>query len=133
MMIFFAFVALAIVNVIVALPSGAPVCTVGSAAPQDKHLERNIIKTGGLEVGNLKVFIGGTQLSGGTFVNRITSSTNLNLEVNGAEFRGVLVILNKQDTNLTPSLTTSSSLLQTQSSCPPAGFGGFTHTTVVER
>ena len=80
-------------------------------------------------MGNLKVLIGGTQLSGGTFVNRITATTNLILEVNGAEFRGVLVILNKEGTNLTSSVTTSSSLLQTQSSCPPSGYGGFTHTS----
>ena len=129
MMTFCVFAALALVNVVVALPSGAPVCTVGSAAPSSSHLLRPSIVTGGLPVGNLKVLIGGTQLSGGTFVNRITATTNLILEVNGAEFRGVLVILNKEGTNLTSSVTTSSSLLQTQSSCPPSGYGGFTHTS----
>lgn len=128
-MIFSVFAALAIVNVVVALPGGAPVCTVGSAAPSSLHLTRPFILTGGLPLGNFKVVIGANQLSGGTFVNRITANTNLSLQVSGAEFKGVLVILNKDGTNLVSSLTTSSSLLQTQSSCLPSGYGGFTHTS----
>ena len=131
MLIVSAFAALALANivVVVALPGGAPVCTVGSAAPSSLHLTRPFILTGGLPLGNFKVVIGANQLSGGTFVNRVTANTNLSLQVSGAEFKGVLVILNKDGTNLVSSLTTSSSLLQTQSSCPPSGYGGFTHTS----
>ena len=131
MLIVSAFAALAFANivVVVALPGGAPVCTVGSAAPSSLHLTRPFILTGGLPLGNFKVVIGANQLSGGTFVNRVTANTNLSLQVSGAEFKGVLVILNKDGTNLVSSLTTSSSLLQTQSSCPPSGYGGFTHTS----
>ena len=127
--IFSIFAALAAVNNVVALPTGSPVCTVGVAAPSSLHLTRSFIQTGGLPLGGFKVFIGEDQLGGGSFINRIAANTNLSLQVSGAEFKGVLVILNKDGTDLTSRLTTNSSLLQTQSSCSSFGYGGFTHTS----
>ena len=127
--IFSIFAALAAVNNVVALPTGSPVCTVGVAAPSSLHLTRSFIQTGGLPLGGFKVFIGEDQLGGASFINRIAANTNLSLQVSGAEFKGVLVILNKDGTDLTSRLTTNSSLLQTQSSCSSFGYGGFTHTS----
>lgn len=111
---------------VVARPDGSPVCTVGSAAPQGAHLSRNITVFGPLAQGSFKVTIGALQLSSSGF-NNITSGTDLNLELSGGEFKGVLIILNSPGLNLTSSLTTTSTLLKTQALCPPAGYGGFTH------
>ena len=129
MMIVSIFAALVAISSVVSLPTGAPVCTVGNAAPSFRHLTRSFIQTGGLPLGGFKVFIGGNELRNGTFVNRITANTNLNLQISGAEFKGVLVILNKDGTDLTSRLTTNSSLLKTQSRCQSSGYSGFTHTS----
>ena len=126
--IFSVFAVLAAANIVVALPYGSPVCTVGSAAPSSLHLSRSSIQTGGLSIGGLKVFIGDNELDNG-LINSIIANKDLQLHVSGADFKGVLVILNKDGTDLSSSLTTNSPLLQTQSSCPSFGYGGFTHTS----
>ena len=120
-----------LVSVAVARPDGSPMCTVGSPAPSSLHLSRSFILTGPLSLGNFTVSIGALELSNSGF-NNITSGTNLNLELSsktGGVFKGVLIILNKPGLDLTSSLTTNSALLKTQTSCPPEGYGGFTHTS----
>jgi hypothetical protein len=116
---------------VAALPSGSPVCTVGSAAPSSTHLSRNLTVTGPLSQGNFTVSIGALTLSTTGF-NNISAGTSLNLELasaNGGAFKGVLIVLNKAGTNFSSSLSTNSSLLQSQASCPVDGYSGFTHTS----
>ena len=118
-----------------ALPTGSPVCTVGSAAPQSLHLSRTPRGTGAIASASFQVKIGTMTLVEGSSVNTIAANTNLALEVtsaNGTQFRGVLVILNAEpNVNLVSNMFISptSTLLQVQSSCSFSNYAGFTHTS----
>jgi hypothetical protein len=116
---------------VTALPTGSPVCTVGSAAPQSPHTDYTPNLFGTIESRTFQVKIGGVVLSSIT-TNTLAANTNLTLEVSsssGTQFKGVLVVLNRDGFNLSSSLRISptSTLIKLQDSCASAGYGGFTH------
>jgi hypothetical protein len=115
--------------VVTARPDGSPVCTVGSAAPQSLHLIRQPGFLGEISVGNFNVKIGDTILKSGS-VNKIPGGTNLVLDMrstDGSEFRGVLIILNKDGLDLSSNLMTSVPGFKEQGTCHLSGYSGFTH------
>ena len=115
--------------VVTARPDGSPVCTVGSAAPQSLHLSRQPGFLGGISVGKFEVKIGDTVLDS-TSINEIPGGANLTLDMrstDGGEFRGVLIILNKDGVDLSSNLFPTVPGFKEQTSCSFSGYSGFTH------
>jgi hypothetical protein len=110
-------------------PNGSPVCTVGSAASQGSHLSRQPGFLGGISDGNFIVKIGDTTLDS-SIVNKIPGGTMTVLDLrstNDSEFRGVLIVLNKDGIDLSSNLTTSAPGFKEQATCHHSGYSGFTH------
>jgi Reeler domain len=120
-------------GVVEALPNGSPVCTVGSAPfpPTGLHVTRTNV-TGGISLGQFQVKIGNTILVANK-TNYIASDTNLTVQLastNGTQFRGVLIILNQPDVDMSSNLfiSPSSTTLKVQENCTASNYSGFTHT-----
>ena len=92
-----------------ALPNGAPVCTVGEAAPQVKHLElsRNP-RLGHLNEGGFYIQIGDTILSDTTTVYEYDAHEDIPVlvtsESGGQPFKGVLIVASRVGSDLSANL-----------------------------
>jgi Reeler domain len=114
-----------------ALPDGSPVCTVGKAAVGGTHLSKGD-SSGTIDFGSFAITIGNTTLNG-TTVNTVTANRNLTVSLtttNGTEFRGVLIVLNSPEVDLSNRMTLNpnSTDYKLQASCAPQKKSGFTHT-----
>lgn len=123
-----------VIHITVARPDGSPVCNVGSAAPASWAISLHTLRpnsdTGPISKRDFVVTIGNLTLDS-TAVNTIPA-TELTLELsstNGTQFRGVLIILNKDGVDLTSNFVSSNALLKAQEDCPRKGYSGITHTS----
>ena len=110
-----------------AMPDGSPVCVVGTYAP-NPYAHR--FPQGDLD-GGYQITIGGTVLSRNE-VLRVPSGVDLSFVISktgsGAQFKGVLAIVNNPNIPLLNSLLPKSDDVKVQEECPPQGYSGFTHT-----
>jgi hypothetical protein len=124
------FVALSFVSmaVVMARPDGCPVCTVGTAAPQSSHLVNPT--TGPISTGQFQITIGGVVVTESPNILRITSETDLPVVISsttGTQFRGILLVLNKDGVDLLNRLVATSLAYKPQALCPTTNRSGFTH------
>jgi hypothetical protein len=112
------------------LPSGAPSCEIGAAAPKDPHTARirNPV-TGPISTDGYQVFIDGVEVplngigefaAGTDHVLTIKSST-------GLEFKGALVLVSSPGKNLNAAITPTLPEFQSAPVCGSEFTGGVTH------
>lgn len=114
----------------VAFPDGSPVCTVGTVAPQSLHLDRLVTITGPIPTNQFQVTIGESLVLNSTVVNQITPGVDLAVKLvttAGIEFRGLLIVINKDGLDLSLSLQPTSSNVKAQAECPDRFYSGITH------
>lgn len=119
---------------VVAFPDGCPVCTVGAAAPQSLHLDRPQTVTGAIPNGQFQVKIGSLVLDS-SVINQISPGIDLSVQLLATEiqFRGVLIVINKEGVDLSSNLRPTSSNVQRQAACPDTGYSGITHRSADEK
>ena len=116
--------------VVNALPNGSPVCIVGGPAVRASHTSNPNNITGAIEAALFAVKIGNKTLNS-TAVNAIAATVDLPVELtstNGTEFRGVLVVLNGNNSLVSNLfISPNSTDYKAQVNCSTAGDAGFTH------
>jgi hypothetical protein len=122
-----------IIHVVKALPTGAPVCTVGEAAPQNLHLDpqRNP-RLGPLSDGGYYIQIGNTVLKDTSVIYEFEAYQDLTVLLTSQSgvqpFKGALIVLSKVGVDLAGNLFLNATQLQLlrQSQCD-AGRVAVTH------
>jgi hypothetical protein len=122
------------VVVVQALPSGAPVCTIGEAAPGNPHTaaERSPL-TGPLSMAGFIVKIGDETLNTSTPIT-VQAYEDLRVEITSESgeqpFRGALMIVSKTGGVIEEAFTLNeadASKLQINTLCAPSAASGVTH------
>lgn len=128
-----AFLLVGLQHQVLALPKGAPVCSIDGPAPGSIHLIRGaaITGTGSLASAGFNVTFNGVDLSTLSTIE-VDSSIPTKVEViaSGLPLKGVLVIVSKANTDMsgTFSLTTEEAvLIRISDICTTAIRGGVTH------
>lgn len=124
---------------VLALPSGAPSCVLGSPNPQSLHLasERNPV-TGQIQVGGFDVFINDVKLAfkqGEENLFEFDSESDQKLTIkadNGTFFKGMLLLLSKDGTDATPALKPRDSF-KLATGCTGTAVVGVTHSENSEK
>jgi hypothetical protein len=121
-----------IVDVAQASPNGAPVCTVGVAAPGSTHLSG--ASTGSLASAGYLVAFNGVDLKSFNGTIELNATSPIKVEViattTGSPFKGVLVVVSKVVTNLSGRFslsTTEQALVKISDICTGELKSGFTH------
>jgi hypothetical protein len=121
--------ALLTLSSVYAMSNGAPVCTIGAAAPEDTHLSTNSV-TGPLSVGKFIVTLDGVTLDPAvsTAINASQSYTIAVTSNGDRQYKGVLVIASSASTNFTSAvLQPVGPLLQASTPCAVISRAGVTH------
>ena len=110
-----------------ALPDGAPVCVVGTYAPDPFAHKFPLDEISGRYV----ITIGGAVLRSGETLkvpSGVDLPFNISKAASAARFKGVLAIVNNPTIPLLNSLLpTEESGVKVQENCPPLGYSGITH------
>jgi hypothetical protein len=126
--------ALLTLSSVYAMSNGAPVCTIGAAAPEGTHLSTNSTVTGPLSVGTFIVTLNSDTLDPAvsTTINVLENHYIAVTSVAGDKpYRGVLVIASSASTNFTSAVLqpagVSEDTLKTSLPCAEIGRAGVTH------
>lgn len=118
-----------------ALPIGAPFCTIGRPAVGAPHLDASAIETGAISKGNFSLHIDGVAINASsTTPFRFTTNANHTILVKGfnnEEFKGALLVLSVNGTNLTTANLIPESPYQVGSGCSSdvSTWAGITHSS----